>query len=168
MDFLKFAKKRYSCRRFSNKKVEDEKIDLILEAARVAPTGHNNQPQRILIIQDEEGLAKIKECTPYGWDAKVMMLLCYDKNISWKREEENVEGGVIDASIVATHMMFEIHSLGLATTLIGAFDHIKIKELFNLPENIVPILILPVAYPADEAHPSRLHEERFPKENMLL
>ena len=56
MDFLELAKARYSCRSYTEQKVERDKIDKILEAARVAPTAVNYQPQRILVIQDEEKL----------------------------------------------------------------------------------------------------------------
>ena len=53
MDFLELAKERYSCRMFSNKEVEREKLDLILEAGRLAPTGRNFQPQRILVLTEK-------------------------------------------------------------------------------------------------------------------
>ena len=70
MDFLSLAKQRYSCREFSNKKVEKEKIEKILEVARLSPTAVNYQPQRILVLQDKEKLLKLKECTRYGWCTK--------------------------------------------------------------------------------------------------
>ena len=56
MDFLELTKNRFSCRSFSDRKVEKEKIDKILEAGRVAPTAMNIQPQRILVLQDKEKL----------------------------------------------------------------------------------------------------------------
>ena len=80
MDFLELAKTRYSCRSFSSKKVEKEKLEKILEAGRIAPTAVNYQPQRILVLQDPEKLEKLKECTKYGWGAPVIMIICYDKN----------------------------------------------------------------------------------------
>ena len=89
MNFLELAKSRYSCRSFSNKEVETEKIKKILEAGRVAPTAVNYQPQRILVIQDKEKLDKLSECTRYGWNAPLIMIICYDKNISWKRKYDN-------------------------------------------------------------------------------
>ena len=63
MNFLELAKSRYSCRSFSNREVETEKIKKILEAVRVAPTAVNYQPQRILILNDKEKLDKLIECT---------------------------------------------------------------------------------------------------------
>lgn len=60
MDLLELLKKRYSVRKFDSRKVEKEKLDLILEAGRVAPTAVNFQPQRILVLQNEEALGKLK------------------------------------------------------------------------------------------------------------
>ena len=65
MEFLELARNRYSCRSFDNKTVEQEKIDKILEAARISPTGRNWQPQRILVLTDKEQLEKLSECTQY-------------------------------------------------------------------------------------------------------
>ena len=79
MNFLELAKERDSCRRFSTKEVEKEKIEKILEAAKLAPTAKNIQPQRILVLTQKEQLEKLKCCTPYGWNAPVIMIIFYDK-----------------------------------------------------------------------------------------
>ena len=63
MAFIDLARSRYSERRFAQTPIEPEKIDLILEAGRVAPTARNRQPQRILVVQSEEGLERIDRCT---------------------------------------------------------------------------------------------------------
>ena len=74
MDFLQLVKDRYSVRKFSDRKVEQEKLDLILEAGRVAPTAVNYQPQRILVLSSEENLAKLKSCTIYHFHAPMALL----------------------------------------------------------------------------------------------
>ncbi|MBR3614575.1 MAG: nitroreductase family protein [Clostridia bacterium] len=160
MDFLELAKNRYSCRYFSNKKIEQEKIDKILEAARLAPTGRNSQSQRILVLTDEEQLSKLGECTPYVWNAPLVFLICYDKNESWKRRSDNFDGGAQDACIVTTHMMLEVTDLGLGSTWVGALDPQKVREVYNVPENYEITAFLPVGYPSEEAHPSKLHNDR--------
>ena len=88
------------------------------------------------------------------------MIVCYDKDVSWKRRQDGAEGGEIDASIVTTHMMLEIQNLGLGTTWIGSFSPEKLKEVYEFPENLVPVAILPIGYPAEDAHPSDLHAQR--------
>jgi len=161
MDFLELAKKRYSVRKFSDKKVEKEKIDLILEAGRVAPTAVNYQPQRILVIDSDESLEKLKECTRYHFNAPLVMLVCYDNTISWKRNYDNKDMGEVDAAIVATQMMLEIDNLNLGTTWVGHFDPRKIIETFSLPENIIPVALFPIGYPHEESVPHQLHEKRL-------
>ena len=167
MDFLNLAKKRYSCRSFLKKKVEKEKVEKILEAGRVAPTAVNFQPQRILVLDDEEKLSRLNECTKYGWGAPIVMVICYDKTISWKRQYDNKDEGIVDASIVATHMMLEIQDLGLGTTWIGSFDPEKVREIYKIPENLEIISLMPVGYPAEDAKPSSSHEKRNSMEEMV-
>ena len=76
MDFLQLAtEERYSVRQFSDKPVEQEKLDLILEAGRIAPTACNYQPQRILVIREPEGLDKLKQCTSCHFDAPLALLI---------------------------------------------------------------------------------------------
>lgn len=77
MDFLELAKDRYSVRKFCDKKVEKEKLDLILEVGRVAPTAVNYQPQRILVLDTEDALSKLKICTTYHFHAPLALLICY-------------------------------------------------------------------------------------------
>lgn len=167
MNFLELAKERYSCRSFDKREVEKEKIELILEAARVAPTAVNYQPQRILVLTEKEKLAKLSECTRYGWNAPVIMIICYDKNISWKRKFDGRDEGEIDASIVTTHMMLQAQDLGLGTTWIGYFDPEKVREVYEISENLEIVAILPIGYPSEEAKPSSMHYQRNSLEEMV-
>lgn len=160
MNFLELAKKRYSCRSFLEKEIEQEKIDKMLEVARIAPTAVNLQPQRILIIKNKSKIEKLKEATRYTFDAPVIFAICYDKNISWKRKYDGNDEGIIDASIVTTHMMLEATDLGLGTTWVGAFDPMKAREILELPENYEIVSLLPTGYPSEEGIPSSNHEKR--------
>lgn len=161
MDFLQLAKDRYSVRKFADKQVEQEKIDLILQAGQVAPTAVDKQPQRILVINEPAQLAKLKDCTPYHFHAPLAFLICYDKTASWARDYDNQEMGCVDASIVACHMMLQITAIGLGSTWVGHFDPVKIKELFQIPANFVPVALFPAGYLADTSKPSHLHEKRL-------
>ena len=167
MDFLELAKERYSCRSFLSKKVGMEKLEKVLEAGRLAPTGRNNQPQRILVLQDKQELEKLKECTVYGWNAPAIMIVCYDREVSWKRKADGADGGIVDASIVTTHMMLEIANLGLGTTWIGSFDPEKVREVYRIPDSYEVVALLPVGYPSEEAKPSDNHDKRLPLEETV-
>lgn len=161
MDFLELVKERFSCRGFLDKKIEKEKVEKILEAGRLAPTARNFQPQRILVLTEEEQLKKISNCTQYGWNAPVIMIVFYDKMASYKRDKyDNKEFGDIDTSIVTTHMMLEAQNLGLGTTWVGSFDPEKLIQTYNIPDNLVPVAILPIGYPSEQIKPSDLHSQR--------
>lgn len=167
MDLMELMKERYSLRKFSDRKVEQEKIDLMLEAARLAPTGVNYQPQRISVIESEENLAKIKECTKYHFNAPLTFIICSDTTSSWHNmyDEDYAMG---DLSIAAAQMMLEAVVLGLGTTYVGAFDRKLLAKTFQLPNFLLPMILLPTGYPAEGARPSRLHSDRLPNEKMFF
>ncbi|NLW69803.1 MAG: nitroreductase [Eubacteriaceae bacterium] len=161
-DFLKFARERYSLRAFSEKKVEAADLEAVLEAGRLAPTAHNDQPQRILVIQSEENLAKLKKCTMSHYNAPAALLVCADKTACWKRAYDGKLSADIDASIVATQMMLQAQSLGLGTTWVMHFDPVAMREEFAVPDNYEMTALLVLGYPAEGAQPSARHTERKP------
>jgi len=166
--FLELAASRYSVRSFDQKAVEAEKLAQILEAGRIAPTAHNDQPQRIKVIVGADDLAKVDECTRCRFGASTVLLIGYDKTACWKRSFDGALSGEVDASIVTTHMMLAAQDLGLGTCWVMYFNQQKAMELFALPENFVPVAMLPIGYPAENASPSPMHDSRLDIENILL
>lgn len=167
-NFLDLAVKRYSVRSFTDQKVPQADIDKIIEAGRVAPTAVNNQPQKIYVIQSDEALRKINTVSPCIYGAPQVLLVCYDETLSWVSESNGGQpSGVIDASIVLTHMMLECADLGLGSCWVGMFDMTMCKTLFNLPDNIHPIALLPFGYPAGDSEPSKLHTTYRPIEETV-
>lgn len=160
MDFMELAESRYSVRSFQSTPVEQEKLDLILQAGRLAPTACNNQPQSILVLKSSEAMEKLKRSTKCHFDAPMAIIICYDKNSSWKRPYDQKDHGDIDASIVTAHMMLEAHALGLGTTWVCHFNPATLISDFALPENLVPSSILPLGYPSEAAVPAPLHTQR--------
>ena len=168
MDFAKLAAERYSLRKFSDRPVEAEKLSAVLEAGRNAPTAHNLQPQRIFVLQSSEALEKVDGCTGAHFHPPVMLVVAYDPKEAWNREGDGKNHGEIDAAIATTQMMLQAADLGLGTTYIGMFDPEKLRAAF--PEELaglVPIALLALGYPAENARPSRLHTERKPLEEMV-
>ena len=161
MTFLQMAKNRYSARKFTDRKVEQQQIDQILEAARIAPTARNNQPQHVIVITDPELLEKLKECTVYTFHAPLNFLICYDVKKAWIRASDKKEMGHVDVAIVVTHMMLAIEDIGLGATWVSGFDPIKAAEIFDLPENIIPVALMPTGYPVDPPRVGPLHEQRI-------
>ncbi len=162
MNFYELAQERYSARKYKPAKIEEEKINLILEAGRIAPTATNAQPQRIYVLTGDEALKKINEITPYAFHAPLVMLVCADISKAWKNPFNGRNSAEMDASIVTTHMMLQAKELGIDSVWVCYFDTEKVKKKFNLPENIEPYCLMPMGYAADDATPSPRHSQRKP------
>jgi nitroreductase len=162
MDFLELAKKRYSARKYDEKKVEADKLEKILEAARVAPSGGNKQPVKLLVLQNAESIEKVAKATdayaPAVFHAPLVIIACGDRNTAGVLPFNNKSVIDIDVSIATDHMMMEATSLGLGSVWIGAFDPVIISHEFNLPDYIEPINILAVGYIAGEPASPNRHE----------
>jgi nitroreductase len=167
MDFLKLAAERYSVRKFKDNAIEQNIIDSILKAGHLAPTACNLQPQRILVINNSEGLSKLQKCTRYHFNAPAAMLICYDKAACWRRDYDGKSSGDIDASIVTTHMMLEATALGIGTTWVMHFNPEAVKKEYALPDNLEPVAILVMGYPAEDAKPSPGHSSYLPIEAVV-
>lgn len=167
MDFQALSAARYSLRKFDPRPVEPEKLDLILEAGRNAPTAHNYQPQRIFVLRSAGALEKADACAGSHFHPPVMLVVAYDPAVSWKRETDGKDHGEIDASIAAAQMMLQAADLGLGTTYVGMFQPEKLLEAFPEMAGTRPIALLPLGYPAEGAHPARLHSDRRPVEELV-
>ena len=160
MDFLELAKERYAVRAYSDKPVEDEKIELILEAAKVAPTACNNQPQKIYVVKSAEKLGALAQLTPCTFNAPVVFVVGYDVERSAKDLIfDGHDFGDTDAAIVCTHMMLEAKELGLGSCWVGYFVEEKVRAALGIPENVKIRDLLPVGYPADDAVPAPMHSQ---------
>jgi nitroreductase len=168
MSFSELAAARFSVRKFLERPVEKDKIDIILKTARVVPTAANKQPQRILVIDREEGLKKIDHCTTARFSAPVVFIICYDDTVCWVREFDNGKSGIVDASIVTTHMMLQAHDIGLGTTWVMWFDPAKLRNEFVIPPHIVPVALLVLGYPVPGAVPEVYHNQREPLEKTVF
>jgi nitroreductase len=168
MDFMELAKKRYAVRKYSSKAVEKEKLMKILEAGRIAPTGANKQPQRMIVIQEEQGMEKLNKCANvYG--APLAIIVCADHNATWKRPIDNKDIADIDVSIVTDHMMLEATELGLGTVWICYFDPEVLRKEFNIPEGVEAVNILAIGYDAGESlSPNRHDKLRKSLESMVV
>lgn len=162
MSFLEHAKQRYSVRKYKEQKVEKEKLELIIEAAHVAPTAANRQPVHLIVVQEEAGLEKVAKATNI-FQAPLAIIVCADKEKAWTRPFDQKQSLDIDASILTDHMMHEATELGLGSLWVCYFKPDVLREEFHIPENLEPINILAIGY-ADEAPLSsnRHGETRIP------
>ena len=154
MSFIDLAEERYSVRSFSDKPIEQNKIDLILKAAQLAPTAVNFQPQQIYILKSDKAMAKINRLCRCIYGAPVVFLICSDERRTWKSQTEpGYSTGEMDCSIVCTHMMLEAWEQGIGSVWVRLFDVDAVARAFDLPPYIKPICLLPVGYAAEDSAP---------------
>lgn len=141
---------RRSVREYSQKKVEQEKLDIILSAARCAPTAANLQPVRLIAVREKEGLERIgKAANIYG--APLAIIACADTARACKRPCDGKSTSDIDAAILTCHMMIAAASIGLDSVWICWFDPAVVRVEFNIPDSLEPVNILAVGYPKCDA-----------------
>ncbi len=160
MEFMDLAKARFSVRNYSDRMVEPEKLEQILEAGRMAPTAKNHQPYKIYVLQSGEALEKLNRLTHCAYGAKTVLLFTYNQDEDWKNPlEAGVHSGIEDVSIVATYIMLRAIELGIYTTWCNYFFNSELEKAFQLPEHEKSVLIMPVGYKADDAKPAPAHTE---------
>lgn len=157
--FMDLIKSRYSVRSFSDKKVEEDKLNLILEAAKLAPTAKNNQPWRIYILQSKEALDKINSVCSCIFGSTTVFVVCYNSEEVYPSAfDPGYHTGDMDASIVGTHMMLAAWELGIGSCWVKRFSMKEVGETLNLPPHIKPSFLMPVGYASENAAPSPRHE----------
>ena len=140
---------RFSCRSFLPQKITQNELQEVLKARILAPTAVNFQPERIIVVENEALLEKMKEATRFTFDAKTILVVCYDKNVSWHRKSDGKDHGDIDATIVATQMMLEATTLGLGTCFVCSFKEEILRNILDIPENYGVTCMLPIGYPKE-------------------
>ena len=160
MEFNTVLQRRYSCRAFSPTPVEQEKVDRILEAGRIAPTAVNKQPVHLWAISDPGTLEAIKGVTRSNYGAPLILVVGCRPADAWVRRYDGKNGAEVDASIVATYLMLAAENEGLATLWVGSFDPALLRGILPGAEGYELVAMINVGYPAPESQPSQMHGVR--------
>jgi nitroreductase len=148
MDFFKVIEQRYSVRSYKPDLLEPEKLQQILEAARLAPTAVNKQAFKIIVIQTAGKQAELRKIYSRDWFSEAPYILCVcsipEKN--WVRKD-NKNYSDVDAAIVMDHIILAATALGLGTCWIGAFDAQAAREVLGLDNSLEPVAFTPLGYP---------------------
>ena len=167
MEFSQLVKERYSCKKYSDRPVEQEKLDAILEAGRWAPTAKNLQEQHIYVLRSPEALAKMDAATPCRYGAGTVLAVAYDKHNVFTYPGGKRDSGMEDAAIVATHMILAAASVGVDSCWINFFDPEKLAEALELPANEEILMLMDLGYKAEGAGPLPNHSSRKPLEETV-
>ena len=155
MEYSELIAARYSVRAYRPDPVEDEKLQAILEAARLAPTAANRQPFQLVVMRTagrEEEIGKIYR-KPWFVQAPIVIGVCAISSLAWVRESDRFNARIIDASIVADHLILEATNQGLGTCWIAAFNVEAARSVMGLPDEAEPVIFTPLGYPADQPGP---------------
>jgi nitroreductase len=151
MEFWELISKRYSVRAYKPDPVEEEKLQRVLEAARLAPTAANRQPFRLIVIHTAGREAELQRIYRRKWftQAPLVICACAIPAQGWVRMDDKPYTDV-DVAIVMDHLILAATDLGLGTCWIGAFDPAAAREVLGLPDGVEPILFTPLGYPAQQ------------------
>ena len=165
--FMHILESRYSCHSFGDYPVSDSKLNMILEAGRLAPSAKNLQPTRIWVVRSEDALARLREVHPcYG--APVVLIVGCRNEEAWIRESDGVNAAKTDAAIVLTHLMLTATDAGLANMWIWDFNPSKVREALPETRKHGVYALLAIGYPAEgTGAPTELHSIRKSVEEMV-
>lgn len=152
---LELLKQRRSIRKYKNKPIEKEKLDIIVKSALTSPTGHNKRAWNLIIVQDKDILDKLSKSrglhSKFIKDAAAGFIICIDPNraVTW-REDMTIMGIIIQLSG---------QSLGLGSCWIETIDSIaddgsnmesNVKKILNIPDNYRVLSMISMGYPEEE------------------
>lgn len=165
MNVMDAIKTRKSVRAYLARPVEDDKLNAVLEAARLAPSASNRQEWRFVIVRERETkkqLAAVAGGQAFVGEAPVLIVACAET-------DGHVMGCgqlcyPIDVAIALDHMSLAAVELGLGSCWIGLFDEKKVKEILHIPDEIRVVELMPLGYPAD---PSIITKKRLPLDRIV-
>jgi nitroreductase len=149
MSLIETIKKRYSCRAYQEKPIEQEKLNQIFEAARQAPSAKNLQDWRFVVVTEKTRKQQVAECTNHPGafgQAGAMIVAC---SVCGDTMRCGQLIAPIDVAIALEHIALMATELGLATCWIGSFDAGKVRQTLGIPKNVAIIELMALGYPAD-------------------
>lgn len=155
---LSLSQQRFSVRNFTSQPVSDEVLQYIVEVGRLSPSAVNYQPWYIVVVRNQELLAKlVEQVYPREWfaSAPCCMVVCGNHHASWHRASDGKDHCDIDIAIATQQMVMAATEQGLGSCWVCNFDVEACKSLLQLPEGVEPMVLLPLGYPATDTPPEK-------------
>lgn len=155
MEFDELIRNRYSVRAYQSKEIEDEKMQAILEAARLAPSAANRQPFQLIVLHTKGREKELSRIYGKDWFIQAPIILCGVSVPSkgWVRSEDKRRYLDVDVAIMMDHVILEAANQGLGTCWIAAFNAKAAREILQLPDDVEPLIFTPLGYPDDQPKP---------------
>lgn len=155
---LKIISERKSVRKFTDKKIEKEKVEQLVKAGMSAPSARNKQPWDFIVIDNEKILHELGEKLPYAkmlLHSKLAIVVC--GNINKSPEDEEKKYWVQDCSAATENILLAAQALGLGAVWTAAYpvlERVKtVCEVLNLPNKVIPLNVIPIGYPDEDNSP---------------
>ena len=152
MTFQDLIHQRESIRNYDPEKpVEQEKLERILEAGRIAPSAANRQPWQFYLVSSPENLKKVSACYSRSWfsDAPHILIVAGKRDEAWTRQGDGYNALETDLTIAMDHIILAAEAEGVATCWIAAFDPDKLKQAKILDTDEEVFAITPLGYPKE-------------------
>ena len=162
---LDVIQKRYSCRKYLKKDVEEEKIQRLIDAARLAPSAKNRQEWRFIVVKDEKKrktLAYAAKEQEFVAEAPVLIVCCAVTNYHMMTCGQHCYP--IDLAVAVEHIALQAVEEDLGTCWVGAFYEYPVKKLLGIPDAVRVVELMTVGYPADQPH----EKVRLPLEEIIM
>jgi len=167
MDVIEAIQSRRSIRKFEDVEVEDEKVDIILDAGRWAPSGMNNQPWQFIVVRNRETIDKIAQCTAYGnivKSANLLIAIFLNKDEMYDRTKD-----VMAIGAAIQNMLLAVHSLDLGAVWLGEVlkEKEKVNQILDAPNSLELMAVLAIGGPAEKPTSTRkalseiVHREHY-------
>lgn len=150
MEVFESIKNRYSCRSYKAGSVPEEKLKKILEAARLAPSAHNAQDWKFVVVKDAQKRKEVAETATKNFIAEAPVIIAAVSLDPEQVMSSGVPAYAVNLAIAIDHMTLIAVEEGLGTCWIGAFNQEKVKEVLNIPEECKVVALLPLGFPADK------------------
>jgi len=148
MDIFETIKNRYSVRKYQDKLISDGDLNKLLEAGRLAPSAHNSQNYKIVIVKDQSQRAQLAEITKMPFVAQAPVVLV------GVTPDPTSEYWPIDMAIIFDHISLAAVELGLGTCWVGSIkDEAKIRRVVGAPTGAKARIIMPLGYPDHKPMP---------------
>jgi nitroreductase len=164
MDIYEAIRTRKSVRSFLDRPVEREKLQRILEAARLAPSACNNQEWRFVVVTDRERRKMLAAAAGQGFVGQAPVVLACCAETDGRLMPCGLQRFPIDVAIAIDHLTLAAAAKGLGTCWIGAFDPDRVREALGIPRSIQVVELLPLGYPAD---PRAIEKDRLPLDRIV-
>jgi nitroreductase len=155
MEYSELIASRTSIRAYRPDPIEAGLLQQVLEAARLAPTAANRQPFQLIVIHTAGREAELRRIYSRAWftQAPLIIAVCALSSQAWVRESDRFNARLIDAAIVADHLILAAANLGLGTCWIAAFNVEAARSVLRLPAEVEPVIFTPLGVPAEPPGP---------------